>query len=189
MIKRAVLLVFVGILTLVSGCGTHSRQDASSAAPNTVQVVSPQPVPTPDRTAEAAAPSQQQAATEPSADNSNLDGIRVDVVDQGTVWNDLTQSVVRAIKATRESGDDIYFMCDTILQGANNKPVVINGKPFPNAACFAPKLHAVYTLHDTGGRDGWYWMYPPGVSDADEADGKRIMVRYCPQCKPEGDSQ
>jgi hypothetical protein len=191
MTKKTVLLVFVGVLTMMPGCGTQSRQNAQSAAPSTVQVASPQPIAAPHQTADASAPSQAQTAPEPerSADNPDLDGVRVDVVDQGTVLNDWSQSVIRVIKAKRESGDDIYFYCDTILQGPNNRPVVINGKPWQNLACFAPRLRAIYTLHDTGGRDGWYWMYPPGVSDADEADGKRIMVRYCPKCAPDGDSQ
>ena len=166
-------LIVLGLTLTVAGC---SKQPSRTEA-----------VPPPQQqTAQESRPEPDPPATrEPSADNPDLDGVRVHVVEQGTVWNDVTQSVVRAIKATRESGDDIYFMCDTILQAANNKPVVINGKPFPNAACFAPKLHAVYTLHDTGGKDGWYFMWPPGDDGSDGWATKRPMVHYCPQCAPD----
>ncbi len=192
MTKKAVLLVFLGVLFMVPGCGTQPRRDVPSA----VQAASPQHVPTPDQNAKAAAPSQEPAAHEPDASASqptapkpDLNYLMVDVVDQGVVWNDWSQSRIRVIKTTDESGDDIYFYCDTAIRGAQNQILMVNGKPIPNLACFQPRLHVVYTLHDDGGGDGWYYMYPPGDDGSDEGESKRPLVRYCPKCAPDGDSQ
>lgn len=53
--KKAVLAVSVGLLSVASGCGTQSRQSATSGAPSAVQAASTQPVPAPAQPAAIAA--------------------------------------------------------------------------------------------------------------------------------------
>ena len=169
MIKRAVLSVFAGILILTSGCGTHSRQNASSATPNTVQETSTQPAPTPDRTAEAAAPSQEQAVASGPVSQSEsafpperdpLDGAEVRVAE-----SHVSPDGIRTLAARNETtGRAVFFACKTAMDGG-----------LINHACPQPKLKVTYTLEPLAGSSVSYWMNPKGDDDRD--DGKHLLVR------------
>ena len=169
MIKRAVLSVFVGTMILASGCGTNSRQNATSAASSPLQAASTQPVPTPDRTAEAAAPSQEQAvASGPVSQSTSaspperdpLDGAEVRVAE-----SHVSPDGIRTLAARNETtGRAVFFACNTVMDGG-----------LINHACPQPKLKVTYTLEPLAGSSVSYWMNPKGDDDRD--DGKHLLVR------------
>lgn len=166
--KKAILVVSVGVLSMVSGCGTQPRQSAMSAAPSAVQAPSTQSAPAPDQTAEAAAPAQAVAAGAASQSTSAvaperdpLDGAEVQVAESSVN----PENGIRVILARNEStGRAVFFACKTVMVGG-----------LTDHSCPQPKLRITYTLEPLAGSSVSYWMNPKGDDDKD--DGKHLLVR------------
>jgi len=165
MTKNFVLLVSVGVLFIVPGCGTEPPKDVQSA----VQAASPQHVPTPDQSAEAAAPSQEQAVAADAVSQSTsasapqrdpLDGAEVRVAE-----SHISPDGVRVIVARNEAtGEAVFLACKTIMYGG-----------LIDHTCPQPKLRITYTLEPLAGSSVSYWMNPKGDDDKD--NGKHLLVR------------
>lgn len=151
MMKKAILVVSVGVLSMVSGCGTHSPENAPNAAQSTVQAASTKPAPAPDQTADAAAPSQGQAvaagavpqSTAGSAPESDpLDGAEVRVAE-----SHVSPDGIRVIVARNETtGEAVFFACKTVMYGG-----------LIDHTCPQPRLRITYTLEPLAGSSVSYW--------------------------------